>query len=442
MGGNFANINFSIPQIDFQMPMSGVWMNPYVNTNNSSSEDPDLHSPIFSVRKKAEEKRDAENAKKYAEYQEQIKLIEAQQKEDKKLISLAAKAKEAEVDEAALQNAETGEKAEAPLMVAETKEDFKKIGFWKKLGRLGVNALSGAFNCGLKMLGIEEFGLIPPKIKVNWKQLGKTALSIAAIGAATCIPVVGPFVLPALTALGVGLGGVKVIAGGIKAMTTDDPEAFDNAAKSLGEGAVIAGLSVAGIKKMGGVTSILNNAKTAAVSDITAIQNAGNLGFAKTYGSKFAASFIDPVKAKIAPRKRLFDIYGWKSLLPKKPDWKWYQWVTKPAIFAFWTLPCKPFGAYYKLAGSGYAAGYNIQRTIAPVYEKSIIAGLIAGTGAKWMGGDQVLTTKQKYQDENGNIVEQEVAVTKTLIAEAKERQSQYDEMKAKLKAERDAIYA
>ena len=436
MGNSFAFNNFmypSVPQLDF----SGMWFNPMINTKENgktSSLEDDLKSPIFSVRKKAQEKKAAEDSAKFAELQAQIDTFKLQQKEDAKILELAKNAKTVETET----DPQTGQKSEL-LMIAESKEDFKKIGFWKKLGRFATNALSGAFNCGLKMLGVDEFSLVPPKLKVNWKQLGKTVLSIAAIGAATCIPVVGPFVLPALTALGVGIGGAKLAYGGYKAITTDNPEEFDNAAKCAGEGAVIGGLSAMGIRKMGGLSTMFTHAKMGAAADIASVKA---LGFKKTVGDVFTSSFIDPVKAKFAPKITKFQTDGWKSLLPKKPNWKWYQWIFKPAKFVFWDVPCKPFTAYQKLAGTGYAAGYNIQRVVAPKYEQSMLGGLLASAGVTWMGGDKALTKKQVVQDENGNMTEQEVQLTKENLDAIKAEQESCLQQIESLKQQQRTIYA
>ena len=434
MGNNFAYGNYMYPQFTFPN-YSGMWLNPMINTTGTTSSfEDDLKSPIYSVRKKAQERKRAENAEKYAELQSQINAFELQQKEDAKILGLAKNAKtvEAETDP------NTGKKTEL-LMVAESKEDFKKIGFWKKLGRFTTNALSGALNCGLKMLGVDEFSLVPPKLKINWKQLGITAASIAAIGLSTCIPVVGPFVLPALTALGVGIGGSKLAYGGYKAITTDNPEEFDNAAKCAGEGAVIGGLSAIGIRKMGGLSTMYTHAKMGAAANMASIKASS---LTKTYSEAFTSSFINPVKAKFAPKIAKFQTDGWKSLLPKKPDWKWYQWILKPLKFVFWDVPCKPLTVYNKLAGTGYATGYNIQRVVAPKYEQSILGGLLAGAGVTWMGGDKALTKKQMVKDENGNITEQEVQITIDDLELIKTEQQECLKQIDALKTKQQALYA
>ena len=70
MDYNFAYGNYVYPQ--FTAPnFSGMWLNPTIDTTGkSSSLEDDLKSPIFTVRRKAEEKRDAENARKYIEEQQ------------------------------------------------------------------------------------------------------------------------------------------------------------------------------------------------------------------------------------------------------------------------------------------------------------------------------------------------------------------------------------
>ena len=191
-----------------------------------------------------------ENAPKIAELEAQQKQVEEAQKAQQEMIKQGEFAKADEND------------PNGVLKKKETKKDFKKLSFWQKLGR-GISGLvSGAIETGKNMLGIES--LIPPKI--NWKQLGKAALCVAGVAVATCIPVVGPLVVPALTTIGLAVGVGQVGTGVYKMATTDDPEEFDRYAKMTGEGTVVAGLSMAGIRGSGGFTGMWKNAMQTAKS--------------------------------------------------------------------------------------------------------------------------------------------------------------------------------
>ena len=161
-----------------------------------------------------------------------------------------------ETTEKILSDAENGKVDEATgqIMVKETKAEFKKLSKWQKFKRFVCNAGEGALQAGMDLLGIES--VIPPKI--NWKKLGTAALVAGAVCAGTAIPFIGPFVVPGMLTLGLGSGGIKMIKGGIKACKTDDPEEFDNASKDFGEGAMIFGLSAAGIKKFAGMPKVFS----------------------------------------------------------------------------------------------------------------------------------------------------------------------------------------
>lgn len=148
------------------------------------------------------------------------------------------------------------------ITIKETKEEFKKLTGWQKIKRGFINTLDGALECGMDMFGIE--GFLPPK--VNFKKLGSAVAGIGAIALATCIPVVGPFVIPAAVTVGLTLGAGKVAVGTVKACKADNPEDFDKATKGIGEGAVIAGLSWSGIRAQGGFMAMYRNAKSIAAS--------------------------------------------------------------------------------------------------------------------------------------------------------------------------------
>lgn len=232
---NMNGFNFGW-NTNFSMPFLGGWGN---NPSSSSSSSKSEYELELEKELKSGELL-LKNQDKIKQYEE---ALQAKIDFTGQMSETLEKAEKGKVDEA------TGQ-----IMIKESKEDFKKLSKWQKIKRFICNAGEGALQAGMDLLGIES--VIPPKI--NWKKLGTAALVAGGVFAATLIPGVGPFVVPAMLTLGLASGGAKIVKGGINACKTDDPEEFDNASKNFGEGAMIFGLSAVGIKKFAGMPKVFS----------------------------------------------------------------------------------------------------------------------------------------------------------------------------------------
>lgn len=256
---NFQNFNtFPTTQFGF-----GGW-NTAPQSSNSDNESISIGS-IDDLYKKIKEN--------HAKTEELNNKLEETQKVQEEAAAIVKKADNGKVDEL------TGQ-----IMTSETKDNFKKLSGWQKFKRGLLKAGEGVLNCGMDMLGIES--VIPPKI--NAKKALKAVAGIALVAAASAIPGVGPFVVPALLAAGAVCGGGKLATGVYKACTTDDPKEFDEACQSAGEGATIFGLSVAGIRKAG-----VPNTKTLGIKNNSLSAEKESFKYFKDIGRGFKQMFTN-----------------------------------------------------------------------------------------------------------------------------------------------------
>ena len=117
----------------------------------------------------------------------------------------------------------------------------------------------------------------------------------------------------------------------------------------------------------------------------------------------------------------------------KKSDITWKKALFSPIKLAFeyMALAFKPWQYASKSSTSTF---YKLQETLIPTYE----AGLLDD----FMGfGSTTLTTKVVTQNENGENVEQEVAVTKDVLTQLEEQKKQIDDAIAKAQNELNQIY-
>lgn len=132
-------------------------------------------------------------------------------------------------------------------------KDDGSIGFFSAVGHAlkgGVKFITGMFT--------DENG------DFSIKQTLKTAGLAAIIGLSTLIPVVGPFVLPTLCALGVADGGLKVAKGFVNAMDAKTDAEAEQAFENIGEGATEGLLSYVGYKQTGGFKGAWDKVKPTA----------------------------------------------------------------------------------------------------------------------------------------------------------------------------------
>lgn len=132
----------------------------------------------------------------------------------------------------------------------EAEKDDGKIGFWGALKNIGKGAVK--FFTGMFTDENGDFSLL---------QTAKTVGMIAAITAVAFIPVIGPFVMPALCAYGMLEGGkhlIEGISGAINAKTDADAE---QAWQNVGSGATEGVLSAAGYRATGRIKGAWNKSK-------------------------------------------------------------------------------------------------------------------------------------------------------------------------------------
>ena len=132
-------------------------------------------------------------------------------------------------------------------------KDDGSIGFFSALGHAlkgGVKFVTGMFT--------DENG------DFSIKQTLKTAGLAAAIGLATLIPVVGPFVIPTLCTLGALDGGLKVAKGFVNTMDAKTDAEAEQAFETMGEGATEGLLSYVGYKQTGGFKGAWDSVKPTA----------------------------------------------------------------------------------------------------------------------------------------------------------------------------------
>ncbi len=121
----------------------------------------------------------------------------------------------------------------------------KKRGFWSKVGHALLNIGKGAVSCLGSLIGVDKNG------KFSFATLAKNVGLMALAAAATMIPVVGPFVGPALLWGGVAAGTIGVGKGVYKACVAKTDEEVDMAFQDMGHGAFIGVTSAMGLRNVG-----------------------------------------------------------------------------------------------------------------------------------------------------------------------------------------------
>ncbi|GEM_PF-7090559 len=163
-------------------------------------------------------------------------------------------------------------------------KDDGSIGFFSAVGHAlkgGVKFFTGMFT--------DEQG--------NFS-LGQTLKTLAiggAIAAATCIPVVGPLVLPALCTIGVVQGGTKVLSGISTAMNAKTDAEAKAAWEEIGNGATEGIVSYTGYKATGGWKSAISKSKAQYAEQAT------KFGKLTTEGQKY----YDETAAKLNQKTEL-----------------------------------------------------------------------------------------------------------------------------------------
>ena len=108
-----------------------------------------------------------------------------------------------------------------------------------------------------------------------------------------------------------------------------------------------------------------------------------------------------------------------------KSDITWKKALTSPLKMA-WESMMLAFKPWNYLKNSPASTVYKAEETIAPSYSAGFLS---SGFIAEAMDmGDTTLTTKIAQQTEKGETVEQEIAVTKEVIAQLEEQKRQLDE--------------
>ena len=116
-----------------------------------------------------------------------------------------------------------------------------------------------------------------------------------------------------------------------------------------------------------------------------------------------------------------------------KSEITWKKALMSPLKLG-WELMALPFKPWGYVSKSSTSTFYKLQETFIPTYE----AGLLDG----FMGfGEQTLTTTVTQQNEKGETVEQEVAVTKDILSQLEEQKKQIDEALNKANEELGKLY-
>lgn len=170
-------------------------------------------------------------------------------------------------------------------------KDDGSIGFFSAVGHAlkgGVKFLTGMFT--------DENG------DFSIKQTLKTAGLAAIIGLSTLIPVVGPFVLPTLCALGVADGGLKVAKGFVNAMDAKTDAEAEQAFENIGEGATEGLLSYVGYKQTGGFKGAWDKVKPTAPTSGTPTSSTPTSGTSTSGTSTSGAPTSESVAQLEAPK--------------------------------------------------------------------------------------------------------------------------------------------
>jgi hypothetical protein len=116
-----------------------------------------------------------------------------------------------------------------------------------------------------------------------------------------------------------------------------------------------------------------------------------------------------------------------------KSDITWKSALLSPfkAIWSYMNIPFKIWGYADKNGSNGI---YKIQETVLPTYEAGMLDSFLGF-------GKQTLTTKIAQQNENGKTIEQEIAVTKDVLAQLEEQKRQLDEAIIKVQTEMNKVY-
>ena len=121
-----------------------------------------------------------------------------------------------------------------------------------------------------------------------------------------------------------------------------------------------------------------------------------------------------------------------------KADITWKNALLSP-LKAIWNATMIPFKPWNYVQNSSTSTFYKIEETFVPEYEAGF---LTSGMIADYMGmGEQTLKTKITTQDENGQNVEQEVAVTKEVLTQLEAQKQQIDEQITKVQDEFNKLY-
>lgn len=108
-----------------------------------------------------------------------------------------------------------------------------------------------------------------------------------------------------------------------------------------------------------------------------------------------------------------------------KADITWKNALLSP-LKMIWEATMIPFKPWNYVQKSPVSTAYKLKETFIPTYEAGFLTtGFLADTMNM---GEKTLKTKIVSQNENGESVEQEVAVTKEVLAQLEEQQKQIDE--------------
>ena len=122
-----------------------------------------------------------------------------------------------------------------------------------------------------------------------------------------------------------------------------------------------------------------------------------------------------------------------------KSDITWKKALMSPLKMA-WESMMLAFKPWNYLKNSPATTVYKAEETIVPSYSAGFLS---TGILAEIIGteGEKTLTTKISQQAENGEIVEQEIAVTKDVITQLEEQKRQLDEALIQARTELNKIY-
>lgn len=229
--GYSAN-TFTYPQYNWSTPT-------FTSSSQTSKKEETYEEYQKRLEKERKEyiKKREENLKLFAEYNEKIKALKEEKKQniDENLIE---KAKKDKVN------------ADGTITHTETMGDYRKLPWWKKTLRAGSSMIQGAWKLATGLFGYETD---PKTGESKWhfeKLLKNAAIAGVCIGL-TFIPVVGPFIGLGLLAFGIGSGVYQTGKGIIKANKANTPKEIDEAFQDIGAGVIVGLSSAAGLRGVG-----------------------------------------------------------------------------------------------------------------------------------------------------------------------------------------------